>query len=133
MTGVQTCALPICTPTDAVRGVAVALIAVVVLSPAALPWYYSWPLAFLAPLAWSPRALGVLAGMSTWLLLIFRPPGNMGLYSPFDLLVGTGVAVLVAVSLVRADPLHLRSRPAPTGPDLSTTARTGPTQSAAAA
>lgn len=121
------------TPTDAVRGVAVALIAVVVLSPAALPWYYSWPLAFLAPLAWSPRALGVLAGVSTWLLLIFRPPGNMGLYSPFDLLVGTGVAVLVAVSLVRADPLHLRSRPATTGPDLSRTVRPGHPQSAATA
>ena len=103
-------------PTDAVRGVAVALVAVVVLSPAALPWYYSWPLAFLAPLAWSPKALGVLAGVSTWLLLIFRPPGNMGLYSPFDLVVGTGIAVLVAVSLVRVDPLHLRARPAPAAP-----------------
>ncbi len=97
------------TPADAVRGLAVALVAVVVLSPAALPWYYSWPLAFLAPLRWSPRAVGVLAGASTWLLLIFRPPGNMGLYSPFDLVAATAAAVLVAVSLQRIDPLRLRT------------------------
>ncbi len=99
------------TAPDALRGLAVVLVAVVVLSPAALPWYYSWPLAFLAPLPWSPRALAVLAGTCSWLLLIFRPPGNMGLYTPFDLVVSIAVAILVGVSLLRVDPLRLRSSP----------------------
>lgn len=97
-------------PVEAVRGLAAALVAVVILSPAVLPWYYSWPLALLAPLRWSPRALAVLAGVSTWLMLIFRPPGNMGLYSAQDLVAATAAAVLVGVSLLRVDPLRLSRR-----------------------
>jgi len=105
------------TPADAVRGIAVALVAVVVLSPAALPWYYSWPLAFVAPLRWRPPALAMLAGASTWLLLIFRPAGNIGLYSPFDMVASFGLAGLLGLSLLQVDPLRLRraGRDAPAG------------------
>ncbi|WP_072806329.1 alpha-(1-_6)-mannopyranosyltransferase A [Rhodococcoides yunnanense] len=98
------------TERDAVKGILITLVAVVVLSPAALPWYYSWPLALAAGFALSPRTLMILVGLSTWLMLVFRPDGSIGLYTVAHVALATFAAVVAALSLTRVDPLRLRSR-----------------------
>ncbi|MDJ0393070.1 alpha-(1-_6)-mannopyranosyltransferase A [Rhodococcus sp. G-MC3] len=96
------------TERDAVKGIVIALVAIVVLSPAALPWYYSWPLALAAGFAMSNRTLMVLVGLSTWLMLVFRPDGSIGLYTVAHVALATFAAVVAALSLTRVDPLHVR-------------------------
>lgn len=93
---------------DATRGILVCLVAVVILSPATLPWYYSWPLALTACVPLSPRTLTILVGLSTWLMVIFNPDGSHGLYSLPHVLVAIALAVLAARSLHHVDPLRLR-------------------------
>lgn len=97
------------TERDAVMGILVALVAIVILSPAALPWYYSWPLAIAAGFSMSTRTLQILVGLSTWLMLVFQPDGGLGMYSFFHVALATFVAVVAAVSLKTVDPLRLRS------------------------
>jgi alpha-1,6-mannosyltransferase len=65
----------------ALTGIAWSMLIVVLFVPAALPWYYSWPLAIAAPLAQSGRAMAAIAGVSTWVMLIFKPDGSHGMYS----------------------------------------------------
>ncbi|MGW5075355.1 alpha-(1-_6)-mannopyranosyltransferase A [Rhodococcus sp. NPDC004095] len=97
------------TERQAVLGILVALVVIVLLSPAALPWYYSWPLAIAAGFAMSTTTLMVLVGLSTWLMLVFNPDGSIGLYSLPHVLLATFAAVVAARSLVTVDPLRLRS------------------------
>lgn len=65
----------------ALTGMAWAMLVVVLFVPAALPWYYSWPLAVAAPLITSRSTMAVIAGLSTWVMLIFKPDGAHGMYS----------------------------------------------------
>ncbi|MBL1078370.1 alpha-(1-_6)-mannopyranosyltransferase A [Nocardia sp. 2] len=97
---------------EAVLGIVIAFVGIVILSPAALPWYYSWPLALAAGFALSTTTLMVLVGLCTWLMLIFNPDGNHGLYNVWHVAVATFVALVAALSLRTVDPLHLRSTPA---------------------
>ncbi|MFE6862039.1 alpha-(1-_6)-mannopyranosyltransferase A [Nocardia sp. NPDC057668] len=99
---------------EAVQGIAIAFVAVIVLSPAALPWYYSWPLALAAAFTLRTTTLTVLVGLCTWLMLIFNPDGNHGLYNLAHVAAATCVAVVAALSLRTVDPLRLGSPP-PTG------------------
>ncbi|BAW05675.1 alpha-(1-_6)-mannopyranosyltransferase A [Nocardia seriolae] len=93
---------------EAVLGILVAFVAIVILSPAALPWYYSWPLALAAGFALSTRTLQVLVGLGTWLMLIFQPDG-----APVTSYVHGALAIFAAVaaalSLYKVDPLKLRA------------------------
>jgi len=93
-------------------GILIALVAIVVLSPAALPWYYSWPLAVAAGFALSTTTLMILVGLSTWLMLVFQPDGSIGLYTLVHVLLAAFAAIVAAKSLVTVDPLRLRSTPA---------------------
>ncbi|WP_137723799.1 alpha-(1-_6)-mannopyranosyltransferase A [Prescottella subtropica] len=102
------------TERDAVMGILVALVAIVVLSPAALPWYYSWPLAIAAGFSTSTRTLQILVGLSTWLMLVFQPDGSIGLYTFLHVALATFAAVVAAVSLTTVDPLRLRAVSDPT-------------------
>jgi alpha-1,6-mannosyltransferase len=70
--------------------------------PAALPWYYSWPLAVAAPLAQSRRAVAIIAGLSTWVMVIFSPDGSHGMYSWLHFSLATAFALLAWYSLSRA-------------------------------
>nr|WP_290367882.1 alpha-(1->6)-mannopyranosyltransferase A [Spelaeibacter cavernicola] len=96
---------------EAVLGIMIAFVAIVILSPAALPWYYSWPLALGAGFAMSTPTLMFLVGMSTWLMLVFQPDGSIGLYTFPHVAAATFVAVVAALSLRRVDPLRLRATP----------------------
>ena len=104
------------TERDAIFGIVVALTAVTLLSPAALPWYYSWPLAVAAAFAMSPRVLMVLVALSTWLMLIFNPDGSIGMYNIAHVALAVFASIVAARSLVTYDPLRLRLRPRPASP-----------------
>ncbi|MEN0137095.1 MAG: alpha-(1-_6)-mannopyranosyltransferase A [Rhodococcus sp. (in: high G+C Gram-positive bacteria)] len=97
------------TERDAILGILIVLVAIVILSPAALPWYYSWPIAIAAGFALSTRTLMILVGLSTWLMLVFQPDGSIGLYTFAHVVLATFAAVVAAVSLRTVDPLRLRA------------------------
>lgn len=86
----------------ALTGIVWAMVVVVLFVPAALPWYYSWPLAVVAPLAQSRRAVAAIAGVSTWIMVIFKPDGSHGMYVWWHLGVATACAYLAWRSLMRA-------------------------------
>lgn len=97
------------TERDAVLGIVIALTAVTLLSPAALPWYYSWPLVVAAAFRMSTRTLMILVALSTWLMLIFNPDGSIGMYNIAHVALAVFAAVVAALSLRSPDPLHLRT------------------------
>ena len=99
------------TEREAVLGILIAFVAIVILSPAALPWYYSWPLALAAGFALSTTTLMIIVGLSTWLMLVFQPDGSIGLYTFPHVAAAIFVAVVAALSLRTVDPLRLRSTP----------------------
>ncbi|MFX0572980.1 alpha-(1-_6)-mannopyranosyltransferase A [Nocardia nepalensis] len=101
---------------EAVFGILIAFVAIVILSPAALPWYYSWPLALAAGFALSTTTLMVLVGLCTWLMLVFQPDGSIGLYSFWHVAAATFAAVVAALSLRTVDPLRLRATPPESDP-----------------
>ena len=65
------------------------MVVVVLFVPAALPWYYTWPLAVLSALAQSRPAIAAIAGFSTWIMVIFKPDGSHGMYSWLHVLLAT--------------------------------------------
>ena len=79
------------------------MLVVVLFVPAALPWYYTWPLAVVSALAQSRPAIAVIAGFSTWIMVIFKPDGSHGMYSWLHVLLATACAVAAWYSLHRAD------------------------------
>lgn len=82
-------------------GIAWSMLIVVLFVPAALPWYYSWPLAIVAPLAQSRPAIAAIAGFSTWIMVIFKPDGSHGMYSWLHVGLATAFALLAWYSLYR--------------------------------
>jgi len=90
------------TDRDALTGTALALGVVVLFVPAALPWYYTWPLAVLSTLWQSRAAVALIAGFSTWIMVIFKPDGAHGMYSWIHVGLATACAVAAWYSLSRA-------------------------------
>ncbi|WP_367130945.1 polyprenol phosphomannose-dependent alpha 1,6 mannosyltransferase MptB [Saccharothrix sp. HUAS TT1] len=95
---------------DAMRRAAITMLAVALLSPATLPWYFSWPLVMAAALPWTTTGLKAAAFFSTWLLLVTFPNGDTALYSWVYLAGVAAVSALACVSLTRPDPLRLSDR-----------------------
>ena len=95
---------------DAVRRAAITMLAVALLSPATLPWYFSWPLVMAAAFHWSGTALKAGAFFSVWMLLVTYPNGDTALYSWGYLACTALVSALACASLTRPDPLKLSSR-----------------------
>ncbi|KLO32060.1 alpha-(1-_6)-mannopyranosyltransferase A [Mycobacterium haemophilum] len=87
---------------SALTGIAWSMLIVVLFVPAALPWYYSWPLAVAAPLAQSRRALATIAGFSAWVMVIFKPDGSHGMYSWLHFSLATTCALIAWYALYRA-------------------------------
>lgn len=97
----------------AVSGIAWAMLVVVLFVPAALPWYYTWPLAVAATLVRSPTAIAAIAAASTWIMVIFKPDGSHGMYSWLHVIGATGCALFAWYRLSKtvSDP----PAPAPAG------------------
>ena len=87
---------------EALQGIVWAMVVVVLFVPAALPWYYTWPLAVVSALAQSRAAIALIAGFSTWIMVIFKPDGSHGMYSWLHVLLATACALAAWHSLRRA-------------------------------
>ncbi|HET9875317.1 MAG TPA: alpha-(1-_6)-mannopyranosyltransferase A [Mycobacterium sp.] len=85
----------------AVSGIAWAMLIVVLFVPAALPWYYTWPLAVAATLVRSPMVIATIAAFSTWIMVIFRPDGAHGMYSWLHVGIATACALFAWSTLYR--------------------------------
>ena len=110
------------TDREALIGIALVMGVVVLFVPAALPWYYTWPLAVVAALAQSKPAIAVIAGLSTWITVIWKPDGAHGMYSWIHVLLATACAVVAWYSLYKAPELNTPSPgpvAPPRGPDAS--------------
>ncbi|OBH28499.1 DUF2029 domain-containing protein [Mycobacterium sp. E342] len=94
----------------ALTGIAVSMLVVVLFVPAALPWYYSWPLAVAAPLAQSRRAIAIIAGLSTWVMVIFKPDGSHGMYSWLHVSLATACALIAWYTLYCAPDRRIDNR-----------------------
>lgn len=90
------------TDREALIGIALVMAVVVLFVPAALPWYYTWPLAIVSALAQSRSAIALIAGFSTWIMVIFKPDGSHGMYSWLHVILATGCAVAAWYSLSHA-------------------------------
>jgi alpha-1,6-mannosyltransferase len=92
---------------EALTGIALAMLVVVLFVPAALPWYYTWPLAVLSVLMQNRAGIAAIAGFSTWIMVIFKPDGSHGMYSWLHVLLATACAAGAWYYLAKA--------PEPTG------------------
>jgi alpha-1,6-mannosyltransferase len=99
------------TDSEALTGIAWAMVVVVLFVPAALPWYYTWPLAVMSPLAESRASIAAVAGFSTWIMVIFKPDGSHGMYSWIHVLIATACALAAWYSLYRPDRFPRRFAP----------------------
>lgn len=97
---------------EALIGIAAVMVVVVLFVPAALPWYYTWPLAVASVLAQSQRAIALIAGFSTWIMVIFKPDGAHGMYSWLHVALATACAVAAWYTLSRPSSRPF-SRPSP--------------------
>jgi alpha-1,6-mannosyltransferase len=92
------------TDREALAGIAWAMLVVVLFVPAALPWYYTWPLAVISALAQSRAAIALIAAFSTWIMVIFKPDGSHGMYSWLHVGLATACAAAAWYSLRRDRP-----------------------------
>nr|MDT0523502.1 hypothetical protein [Streptomyces sp. DSM 41633] len=90
------------TDREALIGTALAMAVVVLFVPAALPWYYTWPLAVAAALIQTRPAIAVVAGVSTWIMVMWKPDGAHGMYSWAHVLLTTACAAVAWYALYRA-------------------------------
>ena len=89
------------TDRQVLTGIALAMVIVVLFVPAALPWYYTWPLAIVAALAQGRQSIALIAGFSTWIMVIFKPDGSHGMYSWIHVLLASACAVAAWYSLYK--------------------------------
>ncbi|COZ50606.1 transmembrane protein [Mycobacterium tuberculosis] len=60
------------------------------------------PLAVAAPLAQARRAIAAIAGLSTWVMVIFKPDGSHGMYSWLHFWIATACALTAWYVLYRS-------------------------------
>lgn len=93
----------------AVLGMAAAMLAVLVLEPSTLPWYYTWLLCILVAFTLTDEIRMVIVAVSTFMLIVFQPDDSILFYKLPELFIALALAALAAVSLTRPDPLRLRA------------------------
>ncbi|MCZ4534964.1 alpha-(1-_6)-mannopyranosyltransferase A [Gordonia terrae] len=92
---------------DAVAGMAWAMLAVLLLEPSTLPWYYTWVLVIAVAFDLPMWARATVVGASTFLLIVFQPDDAIVFYKPVEVTLAAALAGLAAWSLTRRDPLRL--------------------------
>ncbi|HUL97973.1 MAG TPA: alpha-(1-_6)-mannopyranosyltransferase A [Mycobacterium sp.] len=100
---------------EALIGIAGLMVVVVLFVPAALPWYYTWPLAVMSALTQSRAWIAAIAGFSTWIMVIFKPDGSHGMYSWIHVGIATACAVIAWWALYKAPEVSTPA-PAPAAP-----------------
>jgi alpha-1,6-mannosyltransferase len=97
-------------PRQTVRGAALVLLWAALLAPATLPWYFSWALVLSAVLPWPRHLLAWAVVGSTWLVVCSYPTGEDAFTSWLYQLGMVAASLLAGTTLLRTDPLGLRSR-----------------------
>ncbi|WP_132116256.1 polyprenol phosphomannose-dependent alpha 1,6 mannosyltransferase MptB [Actinocrispum wychmicini] len=92
---------------DAMRRMAIVLLAVAVLSPATLPWYLTWGFVIAAALPWDRGRFPLVVGTAVFLVLTYSPAGEDQLYNIPFMIAAILVSILSAKSLNMLDPLNL--------------------------
>jgi alpha-1,6-mannosyltransferase len=92
----------------AMAGMTLAMLAVLLLEPSTLPWYYTWVLCLAVAFTLPPWLRAAVVAASTVLLIVFQPDDSIVLYKPVELLVAFALGALAAASLLRPDPLRVR-------------------------
>jgi alpha-1,6-mannosyltransferase len=92
---------------DAVRRMAIVLLAVALLSPATLPWYLTWGFVIAAAMPWDVRRLPVVVGAAVFLVLTYSPAGEDQLYNYPFMAGAILVSILAAKALTILDPMNL--------------------------
>jgi alpha-1,6-mannosyltransferase len=77
------------------------MVVVVLFVPAALPWYYTWPLAAMSALTQSRNWIAAIAGFSTWIMVIFKPDGSHGMYSWIHVVIAATCALIAWYALYK--------------------------------
>ncbi|MFC0313814.1 polyprenol phosphomannose-dependent alpha 1,6 mannosyltransferase MptB [Gordonia phosphorivorans] len=93
---------------SAMAGAAWAMLALLLLEPSTLPWYYVWTLVFAVAFTLPLWVRRIVVGVSVYFLIVFQPDDSILFYKPVESLLAAALAVLAAVSLSRPDPLRLR-------------------------
>lgn len=96
---------------DAVRRMGFTLLVTAILAPPTLPWYLTWGLAILCAAPWRRRWLAFTAGLAVLILLVYYPNGEGAMGSLPHMVWVILAAILTAVSMLKYDPLGLRSKP----------------------
>lgn len=91
---------------EAVRRMAITLLAVALLAPPTLPWYLTWGFVLASAFRWTRERLALVVAASVFLVLAYYPTGEQALYSWF---IGGVLAIsgYAAWSFLRPDPLGL--------------------------
>jgi alpha-1,6-mannosyltransferase len=96
---------------EAARRAGIALLAVAILAPPTLPWYLMWGLALVGAAPFRRSWMAFTAGLAVLILLVYYPNGESAMNSFWHMIVVLAVAILAGISILRADPLGLRSAP----------------------
>ncbi|NDK89687.1 alpha-(1-_6)-mannopyranosyltransferase A [Gordonia desulfuricans] len=92
----------------AITGLAWAMLAVLVLEPSTLPWYYTWVLCVAVAFTLPEWVRAVVVAVSTFMLIVFQPDDSIVFYKLPEVMLAFALAGLAAWSLLRPDPLRLR-------------------------
>lgn len=95
---------------DAVRRMAVTLLAVAILAPPTLPWYLTWGLAIFGATPWRRSWMAFTASIFVLILLVYYPNGEGAMGDLWHMIWVILAAVLTALSVLKVDPLGLRHR-----------------------
>lgn len=102
---------------DAVRRMAIVLIALAILAPPTLPWYLTWGLAIFCATPWKRSWMAFTAGLAVFVLLVYYPNGEGAMGDLLHMVEVILAAILTGVSMLKFDPLGLRrNRHAPVTP-----------------
>ncbi|MGW0036076.1 alpha-(1-_6)-mannopyranosyltransferase A [Gordonia sp. NPDC003376] len=93
----------------AITGLTWAMLAVLVLEPSTLPWYYTWVLCVAVAFALPDWVRAVVVAVSTFMLIVFQPDDSIVFYKMPEVVLALAVSGLAAWSLLRPDPLRLRA------------------------
>ncbi|MFT4128333.1 MAG: polyprenol phosphomannose-dependent alpha 1,6 mannosyltransferase MptB [Gordonia sp. (in: high G+C Gram-positive bacteria)] len=93
---------------SAMTGLVGAMLAVVLLEPSTLPWYYTWVLGVAVAVPLSRRVHTVVIGVSVFLLIVFQPDDSIVFYKAPEVALALALSALAGWSYLREDPLRVR-------------------------
>ena len=88
-------------------GIVLAMLAVVILEPSTLPWYYTWVLCLAVAFTLPTWVRALVVGISTFMLIVFQPDDSILFYKLPETLLALALGGLAAASVMRTDPLRI--------------------------